>query len=207
MTCRWGTWREMRKLLVAAKRAGHIQTRGDVGFWVTEFSYDSKPADPKGLSLELHARWTSEALYRMWSNGVTHVTWFLLRDEPFPDQYFQSGLYMRGASGIATDDPEAGAPSFRFPFVAFSEEQGDHLLGPVAVVGSREDRRRAAGREAVEARAPAHDEPVRDLQGKLAKAPGDGTRAGAACERQGLLPRLQPRPVKDFRFCPWGSFC
>ena len=49
---------------------------------MTEFGWDSAPADPKGVPLQLHARWVSEALYRMWYSGVSLVTWYRLRDGP-----------------------------------------------------------------------------------------------------------------------------
>jgi hypothetical protein len=197
----------MRKLLGAAKRAGHIQTRGDVGFWVTEFSYDSKPADPKGLSLELHARWTSEALYRMWSNGVTHVTWFLLRDEPFPNQYFQSGLYMRGLSGIASDIPKPALRSFRFPFVAFKAKNKS-----VTYWGRSPSSARA--KIVIEVKAGKQWKRVNRLttnrygifQGKLESVAGGSLRARLANGKD-FSHGFSLRPVKDFRFCPWGSFC
>ncbi len=57
---------EMRHVLDAAARGGHVQTRQKLRFWVTRFHWDTRPTDPKGLALLLHARWVSEALYRMW---------------------------------------------------------------------------------------------------------------------------------------------
>jgi hypothetical protein len=121
---------QMRDLLVAAARAGHIRARGDVRFWVTEFSWDTNPPDPRGLPIPLQARWTAEALYRMWNDGVSLVTWFLIRDEQYDPanpyaQPFQSGLYFRSTKGIADDRPKPTLEAFRFPFVAF-REPGKH---------------------------------------------------------------------------------
>ena len=74
---------EMRALLMRGRsRRPHRRAR-QPEFWVTEFSYDSRPPDPKGVPLALHARWVSESLYRMWQDGVSLVTWFYLRDGPF----------------------------------------------------------------------------------------------------------------------------
>jgi hypothetical protein len=114
----------MRDLLAAAARAGHVRARGGVRFWVTEFSWDTNPPDPRALPLPLQSRWTSEALYRMWDAGVSLVTWFLVRDEQYDptspySQPFQSGLYFRSAKGIADDRPKPTLEAFRFPFVAF----------------------------------------------------------------------------------------
>jgi hypothetical protein len=106
----------MRKLLNERFRAGRIDTtRSRVQFWVTEFGWDTKPPDRHRYALPtlLHARWTAEALYRMWRNGVSLVTWFKLRDNPFKLSRYQSGLYT--TSGARKRSFRA----FRFPTVAF----------------------------------------------------------------------------------------
>jgi len=112
----------MRRLLRAAEDAGNVRSSFDrVPFWVTEFSWDSKPPDPGGVPLARLGRWTSEAMYRMWDAGVSAVFWFLLRDQPghgaAPD-IFQSGLYFRGNDGLDTDTAKPILRAFRFPFVA-----------------------------------------------------------------------------------------
>jgi Cellulase (glycosyl hydrolase family 5) len=201
----------MRKLLVAAKRAGRIQTRGDVGFWVTEFSYDSKPGDPKGLGLELHTRWVSEALYRMWSNGVTHVTWFLLRDEPFPDQYFQSGLYMRGPSGIASDTAKPALRSFRFPFVAFRNKNktitywGRSPSSAKAKIVIEQSVKGKGWKRVL--RVTTNRYGIFTGKLKKAQAPGKGPLRAKLANGKDFTHGFGLRPVNDFRFCPWGSFC
>jgi hypothetical protein len=114
---------EMRVLLRAGERAGKIVSDRPVGFWVTEFSWDSRPPDAGGLPLALHARWTAEALYRMWQSGVTLATWFLLVDQAHDEGFAQSGLYLRAAGG----GPGRAKPTlqaFRFPFVAYARGQG-----------------------------------------------------------------------------------
>ena len=98
-----------------------LKSRGEAGFWVTEFAWDTSPPDPKGVPEELHARWVAEALYRMWAQGVSLVTWFLLRDQSCATCPFQSGLYFRGEDGISSDTPKLALTAFRFPFVAFRE--------------------------------------------------------------------------------------
>ena len=100
-------------------------------FWVTEFSWDSKPPDPhpRALPMRLHARWVSEALYRMWRSGVSLVTWFQLRDEPYPASPYQSGLYFRGGQDLLRDQPKPSLTAFRFPFVALRERGGLTVWG------------------------------------------------------------------------------
>jgi hypothetical protein len=109
----------MRKTLVAGITAGHVVSSHDIQFWVTEFSWDSNPPDPGGLKPALGARWTAEALYRMWSAGVTMVTWFLVTDQPMNAYFAQSGLYLRGTPSPQADTPKSILRSFRFPFVAY----------------------------------------------------------------------------------------
>jgi hypothetical protein len=111
---------QMRRVLEAAARAGHIQSRGKVRFWVTEFSWDSSPPDPIAVPAALHARWVAEGLYRMSQAGVSLVTWFSLRDELLSESEFQSGLYVRGSASYASARPKLSLRAFRFPFVAFA---------------------------------------------------------------------------------------
>ena len=109
----------MGDLLRAAVRHGRISSRGPVQFWVSEWAWDSNGPDPKGVPLALHARWTSEALYRMWHAGVSLASWFFLRDGGGGDSNFQSGLYFRCEAGVYCDKPKPALQAFRFPFVAF----------------------------------------------------------------------------------------
>lgn len=114
---------KMRALLLAAYKAHHIMSAGPPGFWVTEFSWDSNPPDPNAVPLALHARWTAEALYQMWRNGVSLVIWLQLKDYPYPATSFQSGLYFRNGQ------PKPALTAFRFPFVAYLRGGGVYVWG------------------------------------------------------------------------------
>lgn len=109
---------DMKAVLDAGVRLRRIVSTQPVRFWVTEFSWDSNPPDPAGVPAALEGRWVAEALYRMWSDGVSLVTWFTLRDQPVHTSPYQSGLYFRGSS-LAGDRPKPALTAFRFPFVAF----------------------------------------------------------------------------------------
>jgi hypothetical protein len=65
----------------------------------------------------------AEALYVMWSSGVSLVTWFQLRDDAAHgrphNQVYESGLYFRCARGLQCDRPKPSLTAFRFPFVAY----------------------------------------------------------------------------------------
>ncbi len=113
----------MRRLLRAAVRAGHIRSRGRVGFWATELGWDTNPPDPKGVPSALHARWTSEALYRLWRNGVSLATWWRIQDDPFPAGRYQSGFF------TADGRRKRSLTAFRFPVVAFRRPGGAYVWG------------------------------------------------------------------------------
>jgi hypothetical protein len=119
-----GDLRKMKRLLDAAVKQKRFASSRRVVFWATEFGWDTSPSDPKGVPLKLHARWVSEALFRMWEAGVSLVTWYRLRDGP-PDGPVQSGLWFRCAGGVACDTPKSNSlKAFRFPFVAFRAGRG-----------------------------------------------------------------------------------
>jgi hypothetical protein len=113
---------EMRAILAQARRARRILPRGRTAFWVTEFSWDSRPPDRWGVPVRVHARWISEALYRMWANGASLVTWFALRDGPDGKAAFgfemQAGLYFRTTELYANERAKPALQAFRFPFAA-----------------------------------------------------------------------------------------
>ena len=116
----------MRAYLLSMKKLGRITGHSPVQFWVTEFSWDSKPPDPDAISSSLHARWTSEALYRMWKTGISVVTWFRIKDDPLTGPLgspYQSGFYT--AAGKKKFSYEA----FRFPFVALRQTRSILIWG------------------------------------------------------------------------------
>lgn len=119
---------DMRMVLNTAIKAGHVNSSQKVGLWVTEFSWDTKPPDPGGVSPQLEARWVSHALYVAWSAGVNVFSWFIVRDLPFSTSYYQSGLYYDGAAGVGFGKPKPALTAFRFPFVAFAKPQSSAFV-------------------------------------------------------------------------------
>jgi hypothetical protein len=132
----FGDLPQWKKLIRQASKAKHITNRDGghgAGLWITEFSWDTKPPDPKAVPMSLHARWTAEALHQAWSFGIPVVLWGQLRDYPIgTDKFFgqyQSGLYYcddtpKNVCTAPFDPPsrDTAKPSlraFRFPFVAY----------------------------------------------------------------------------------------
>ncbi len=120
---------EMKRLLLAGAKAGHVLSRAKVRFWVTEFSWDTNPPDPRAVPIRLQARWTAEALYRMWRIGVDLVTWNQLRDDLYPQEPVQSGLWFRGGARLSSDRPKLTLTAFKFPFVAYRQHGGIFFWG------------------------------------------------------------------------------
>jgi hypothetical protein len=119
---------QMRKVLKAAIAARHVVSIQKMRFWVTEFSWDTSPPDPGGVPMTTAVRWVAEGLHRMWVNGVSLVTWLMLRDDPTTTSYLQSGLYYRGTSMVSAR-PKAIFTPFRFPFVAYKRKSGFYVWG------------------------------------------------------------------------------
>ena len=194
---------KMRSLLNAAERAGHIEsTRPDVGFWVTEFSYDSQPGDPKGLPPALHARWVSESLYRMWSDGVSLVTWFLVYDQPFPQQMFQSGSYTPWTGSPSRRSGHSGSrssPSEKGGAISFWGRTPAGVNKAVVVEQAR-------GWRWTRLVAPNVDR-YGIFQGRVSNARGNGPLRARLVDRSDRSQPFSLDVPADFRFCPWGSFC
>lgn len=112
----------MHRLLLAAAKAGKIVSRHPPLFWVTEFSWDSSPPDSAAVPVSLLMRWVPQAMYEMWLNGVSLVTWFSLRDHARPS-FMQSGLYFEDGT------PKPYLRGFRFPVVAFPRSRGFYVWG------------------------------------------------------------------------------
>jgi hypothetical protein len=123
---------ELRRLVNAAVRLGHVTPAGGLKLWVTEFSWDSGPPDSKALKQPLHARWTSEAIYRMWANGVTALTWWRVTDDSTAVSPYQSGFFN------VNGQKKASFMAFRFPVVALKRSNGIYvwLRTPEGVPGS-----------------------------------------------------------------------
>lgn len=115
---------KLMTLLRAADKAGHIRGQFKrTQLWVTEFSWDSNPPDPRGLPMPILTQWTAEVLHQAWAAGVTKFFWYGLRDQPLGggEGTVQSGLYFR-ADQLANDQPKEVLVTFRFPFTAFARK-------------------------------------------------------------------------------------
>jgi Cellulase (glycosyl hydrolase family 5) len=112
-----GDLSKMRALLRAGVKAHHVVSPHPVQFWVTEFSWDSKPPRKGAAPMALASRWTAESLYQAWRSGVSLLTWFGLEDRSGGSPY-KNGLYFHGSS-LESAKAKPVLTAFRFPFVAY----------------------------------------------------------------------------------------
>jgi hypothetical protein len=105
---------KLSRELAKAEQTGRALPAGSKPLWVLETSWNSDPPNPGGVPMNEFARWTEQALYELWSEGVGTVTWFLIEDQPPIPSYnstYQSGMYF--VNGQAKLSQQA----FRFPLV------------------------------------------------------------------------------------------
>ena len=112
----------IERVVAAARRAHTLLPVGPKPIWVTEIAWQSNPPEAGGLSLALQARYVAEAFYALWSQGVGHVFWLAIHDEPDP-LAAGAGLYF--ADGV----PKPALTAFAFPFVALHRHGQTVLWG------------------------------------------------------------------------------
>lgn len=130
-----------------AVRSGRALPRAPKQLWVTEFAWDTRPPDPRGTSLGLHAQYIQQGLYTLWRQGVDVAIHFNLRDgvrgQGFKFTY-QGGLFRSGGS-VALDRPKPGLQAFRFPFAAFRKQHRAKIWGIAPTAGLVDIERRSRG--------------------------------------------------------------
>jgi hypothetical protein len=123
-------WSRITRPLHVAEKVGTVN-RGRKLLWATEISWDSNPPDPQGIPARLEATYMEGAFSTMWSQGVSAVVWFLMRDEaPIPSfsTTFQSGIFFRGDT-IEQDTPKPSYTAYSFPFTAYIHKGKTQLWG------------------------------------------------------------------------------
>jgi len=201
---------KLQTLIAAADRAGRIHgAYKRTPLWVTEFSWDTTPPDPGGLSMEVGMRWVAEALYQAWAAGVSHFFWYSLRDsaqepgQPYSDS-LESGLYFR-ASSVDQDQPKEILYAFRFPFVSYPTNDGLFLWGrtPSGKRGRVAIQVLSRGRWHTASRIRAGGSGV--FTGRIGSSYGHDMRGSvrAVYRGQASIP-FSMHPLKDFPHPPFG---
>ncbi|HUC35223.1 MAG TPA: hypothetical protein VMR48_05955, partial [Gaiellaceae bacterium] len=130
-----GDMGELRTILNKARKSGKILGAHKPQLWASEFSWDSKGPDSRGVPMRRLSRWISETVYRLNKSGVQTLLWFGMRDRPFYNIQTQSGFWFCGTAAVDVgqsapcgsstfnldnDAPKPILKAFRFPFVAYA---------------------------------------------------------------------------------------
>jgi hypothetical protein len=167
---------KLTKLVRRAERRGTALPHIHHPIWVTETGYNTKPPNPGGVPVATDARYVEQELYLFWKQGVSVVTWYLIRDSPPAPTYgdsSQTGMY------YLSGRTKPAALAFRFPVVAV--RGGGRTLvwlrapgSGVIKVAARERgawrvvaRRHVKPLEVLEVRVPRQDHDFRAVLGKL----------------------------------------
>ncbi|HET6998397.1 MAG TPA: hypothetical protein VFI03_07380 [Solirubrobacterales bacterium] len=205
-----GDLNKLQTLLSAADKAGRIHGKfKKTPLWINEFSWDSNPPDPGGLPMAIETRWVAEALYVAWKAGVSHFSWYSLRDQrPDPSRSFketlQSGLYFRGPE-IGHDHPKEFLYAFRFPFVAYPTDSGVSIWGRTPSSGGGRVNiqlfRGGGWKHALSVKANARGIFTGLIPGRYGRNKKGSARA--IFNGESAMP-FSMRPVRDFRQPPFG---
>jgi hypothetical protein len=197
---------KMRTLLRAAVKLHRIVSTHPVQFWVTEFSWDTKPPRRHAAPVGLASRWTAEALYQMWRSGVSLVTWFGLEDTGGKSPY-QSGLFFH-AKSLDNARAKPVRTAFRFPFVAYLGRGNVSVWGRDATSTKQlvtiQRRHGTSGSWRTVARIRSNGSGVFSGRLKLAATKKDWLRATAVGSGYSLAFSLT-RPSSKLRYGPWGN--
>jgi hypothetical protein len=117
-------------LTKTVRRAEKLNTLGNGGhheLWANEVWWQTDPPDPdEGVPLKTQARWMEQALYMLWKEGASNVSFLQFRDDKRKPGEFTLDSYQTGVYSYANKrKPSANAVAF--PFVT-DRRSGGRLL-------------------------------------------------------------------------------
>ena len=130
---------KLRRLLRKARARGTIRTPRRAPLWATELLWVTDPPDSRGLAPGLQANYFADALYLLWSQGVSAVNWVGIVDPSAGSSDLASGLY------FADWTAKPALSAYRFPFVALSKKGKVKVWGKAPSAGTVEIQRQDGG--------------------------------------------------------------
>jgi hypothetical protein len=116
----------LTKTMRKAEKLGTPGTPGTHEVWANEVWWQTNPPDKdEGFSLRTHARFTSQALYLLWKQGASNVSFLQFRDAKYKPGEFTLASYQTGVYTF-NGKRKPSADAVRFPFV--TERKGNKLL-------------------------------------------------------------------------------
>ena len=110
-------FKDLTRTVRAAERRNTIATPGRHGLWANEVWWQTDPPDKgEGVPPPTQARWMQQALYLLWKQGASNVSFLQFRDAKYkPGEYtldsYQTGVYYYNGK------PKPSARAIAFPFV------------------------------------------------------------------------------------------
>jgi hypothetical protein len=132
---------KLNRVIRAARKHRRIAPRRGTDLWATELLAFSE--SPLGINQTTQANYLADALFVLWKQGVSLVTWAGIKDAA--GAYSSVGLFEDNGN------PKLAAQAFRFPFVARSEgKRGVRVWGMAPGGGSVQiERQTGAGWDTV----------------------------------------------------------
>ena len=195
-----GDLAEMRRVLARRSASGRIRSSGPVRFWVTEFSWDSNPPDPKGVPIDAPCALGG-------GGALPHVARRRRASSPgsscatsrSPTSLrSRASTLLRGRPRLRprrSSPPGVPLPVRRAP----TDASPGALLGPNADERGGHRDRGALGRGRVETSGSRPGGIVRDLHRHLRLDPPNRLGPGSDRRRRGFGPVLPPRAARPGR--------
>lgn len=128
---------KITSLVPIAERAGTLVPRTHKPLWITELSWDTNPPNPNGQTPALQAEYLEGALYVLWKQGASLITWWNVRDDIYSPGWkdtLASGIYYDGATPTL-DTPKPSYTAYAFPFTAYRKNGVAQLWGMAPSAG------------------------------------------------------------------------
>jgi hypothetical protein len=115
---------DLTKTVRAAEKLGTLGNGGHHDLWANEVWWQTDPPDPdEGVPLKTQARWMEQALYMLWKQGASNVSFLQFRDDKRkPGEYtldsYQTGVY------TYANKRKPSANAVAFPFVTDRKGKG-----------------------------------------------------------------------------------
>lgn len=116
----------LTKTLRKAEQLGTPATPGTHRLWANEVWWQTNPPDrDEGISLKTHARYFAQALYLLWDEGASNVSFLQFRDAKYTPGEFTLASYQTGVYTF-NGQRKLSADAVAFPFV--TDRKGKNLL-------------------------------------------------------------------------------
>jgi hypothetical protein len=117
---------ELTKTLRKAEKLGTPATSGRHEIWADEVWWQTDPPDrDEGVPYKTQARWMEQALYLLWDQGASNVTFLQFRDARYTPGEFTLDSYQTGVYSY-DGKRKPSADAIAFPFV--TDRKGNKLL-------------------------------------------------------------------------------